>query len=244
MSLSIKILYVMYTVCPQGGFLQFSITWGDKVSFWSQSLNKLTSVKSFFIYNSFCSYSLLTHHFYTFPSTWKTALVLRLPKCGFLTWLSDFRPINILFVLSKEFKRLICAQFVDYLDFGSLCSSNQSGFRKFRSTATALTKIIDDIHLGVERSRFSISVLVDFSKAFDTISHDILLHRLRLKFGLSSTACRMFGSFLSGADWPLWQCGNCREDLFCECEALIRNQRLFQRLRGVLKSFSVELRLF
>jgi hypothetical protein len=146
--------------------------------------------------------SVITHLFNfsittsTFPSAWKTALVLPLPKCGSPTGLSDFRPISILPVLFKGFERLICNQFVDYLDSGRLLSPYQSGFRNCRSTATALTKIKDDIHLGVERLRFSISVLLDFSKAFDSMSHDLLLHKLRFKFGLSSTACRLFGSFL------------------------------------------------
>jgi hypothetical protein len=54
---------------------------------------------------------------------------------------------------------------------------------------------MDDIHLGVERSGFSISVQFDFSKAFDSMSHDLLL-LLGFKFGLSSTVCRLFGSFL------------------------------------------------
>jgi hypothetical protein len=48
--------------------------------------------------------------------------------------------------------------------------------------ATALTKIMDDIHLEVERSVFSISALLDFTKAFDCMSHDLLLHKLKLKF--------------------------------------------------------------
>jgi hypothetical protein len=91
---------------------------------------------------------------------------------------------------------LICDKFVDYLDFGGLLSPYQSGFRKYRSTATALTKIMDDIHLGLERSEFSISVLLDFSTAFDSMSHDLLMHKLRFKIGLSSAACRLFGSFL------------------------------------------------
>jgi hypothetical protein len=51
---------------------------------------------------------------------------------------------------------LVCDQFVNYLDSGGLLSPYQSGYRKFRSTATALTKKLDDIHLGV-----------DFSRAFD-----------------------------------------------------------------------------
>jgi hypothetical protein len=62
---------------------------------------------------------------------------------------------------------LLCDQFVDYLDSGGLLSPYQSGLRKFCSIYTALTKIIDEIRLGVEKSRFSISVLLDFSKAFE-----------------------------------------------------------------------------
>jgi hypothetical protein len=59
--------------------------------------------------------------------------------------------------------KLICDQFVDYLDSGGFLLPYQSRFRKFRIVPTALTKIMDDIHLGVERSGFSISVRLDFS---------------------------------------------------------------------------------
>jgi hypothetical protein len=59
-----------------------------------------------------------------------------------------------------------------------LLSPYQSGFRKIRSSATALSKILDDIHLEVERSGFLISVLLGFSKAFYSISKDLLQHKL------------------------------------------------------------------
>jgi hypothetical protein len=87
-----------------------------------------------------------------------------LRKCDSPTGLSDFRPIIILPILSKELDKLICDQFVDYLDSDGLLSPYQSRFRKFRSTATALSKILDNIHL--ESSEFSKSVLLDFSIAF------------------------------------------------------------------------------
>jgi hypothetical protein len=83
---------------------------------------------------------------------------------------------------------LICDQFVDYLDSGGLFSAYQSGFRKFCSNALT--------NLGVDRLGFLISVLLDFSKAFDSMLHDLLPLNLRFKFGLSSTACWLFGCFL------------------------------------------------
>jgi hypothetical protein len=51
----------------------------------------------------------------------------------------------------------------------------QPGFRRFHSTATAWTSIMDDIHLSVERSDFSVTILLDFSKAFDSMVHGLLL---------------------------------------------------------------------
>jgi hypothetical protein len=69
--------------------------------------------------------------------------------------------------LSKGFERLLCDQFVDYFDSGGLFLTYQSGLRKFCSIYTVLTKIMDGIHLGVERSEFLISVLLDFSNLFE-----------------------------------------------------------------------------
>jgi hypothetical protein len=53
---------------------------------------------------------------------------------------------------------------------------------------------MDDIHLRVERSSFSVAVLLDFSKAVDSMVHGLLLRKLRVKFGLSSKAGKLFGS--------------------------------------------------
>jgi hypothetical protein len=51
----------------------------------------------------------------------------------------------------------------------------------------------------VFRSQF----LLDFSTAFDSMAHDMLLWKLRFKFGLSSTVCRLFGSFSGRRAWKL-----------------------------------------
>jgi hypothetical protein len=63
---------------------------------------------------------------------------------------------------------------------------------------------MDDIHLRVERSSFSVTVMLDFSKAFDSMVHGLLLRKLRVKFGLPSTAGRLFDSSSRGVRRKLW----------------------------------------
>jgi hypothetical protein len=153
------------------------------------------------------SVSVLTHLFNfviapsSFPTAWRTVIVLPLPKSKAPTGLADFRSISILpSVLSKGIERILCDQVVEYIEFCGFLSRFQSGFRRFHSTAnyynTVLMSIMDDIYLSVERSGFSVAFLLDFSKAFDFMVHGLLLWKLRVKFGLSSTAWRLFGSFL------------------------------------------------
>jgi hypothetical protein len=101
--------------------------------------------------------SVLTHLFNlvifssSFLTAWKTAIVLPLPKYRALTSLAVFRPISNLPVLSKGIERILCDHFVEYIESCGFLSRFQSGFRRFPSKATALTIIMDDIHLSVER---------------------------------------------------------------------------------------------
>jgi retron-type reverse transcriptase len=134
----------------------------------------------------------------SFPSLWKTALVVPIPKSSGPAQVSDFRPISILPVLSKVMEKLLFDQMLEHLNTNNMLSEFQSGFRRSHSTATALTKILDDIHLAVEVDGFSVAVLLDFTKAFDSMSHALLLRKLKNNYGFSSTACRLIGSFLAG----------------------------------------------
>jgi Reverse transcriptase (RNA-dependent DNA polymerase) len=145
---------------------------------------------------------LLTHVFNyvimtsSFASFWKVRLVVPRPKSHGASQLADFRPMSILPVLLKITEKLMFDQMACYIEDNSLLFSFQSDFRKFHSTATALTKIFDDIPLVIERDGFSVTVLLDFSKAFDSMSHDLLFIKLKNRFGLSGTACRLVVSFL------------------------------------------------
>ena len=75
-------------------------------------------------------------------------------------------------------------------------SKFQSAYRRFHSCETALLRIQNDIFVSLDAGRST--ALLYLSAAFDTIYHNILLHRLQYWFGFSSTALNLLSSFLSG----------------------------------------------
>ena len=68
----------------------------------------------------------------------------------------------------------------------------QYGYRAGHSTETALIKVQSDILLNMDQQKVTQLVLIDFSPAFDTVDHDILLNIMNGSFGVSSTALNWF----------------------------------------------------
>ena len=132
-----------------------------------------------------------------FPENWKFALVRPLNKVPSPNKVEDFRPISILPALSKVLERLIHAQVVKFLDNNSKLHNFQSGFRKFHSTETALLRVTDDIRLAMDQRKCTILTLFDFSKAFDTVDHTVLLNKLAI-LGFSHNSLVWFKSYLLG----------------------------------------------
>ena len=91
----------------------------------------------------------------------------------------------------------------------------QSAYRKFHSTETALLKIHNDTLSSMDDGRVTAFTLLDFSAAFDTIDHTILLRRLDNWFWVSGKAWNWFKSYLTGISQRI-KLGNCpssRSDL-------------------------------
>ncbi|KAJ8732167.1 hypothetical protein PYW08_014897 [Mythimna loreyi] len=132
-----------------------------------------------------------------FPSLWRKAYVRPLPKVSNPTLSSHFRPISILPFLSKVLEACVHKQFSNFIYQNSLISPFQSGFRPGHSTVTALLKVTDDIRRGMEDTKVTILVLIDFSNAFNTVSHEILLSILS-NLMVSHEVLEWFSSYLQG----------------------------------------------
>lgn len=112
------------------------------------------------------------------PKVWKSAFVIPLLKGGDPTILNNYRPISKLSVLAKVLEFLVSEQVKEYLTTNSILSISQSGFRKKHSTTTAALKVINDIIEALDNKQCCLSLFIDFSKAIDTVDHDILIERL------------------------------------------------------------------
>ena len=84
-----------------------------------------------------------------------------------------------------------------YLELNNILSSFQSGFRPDHSTTSTVAKITDKIISNMERGQLTYAIYIDFSKAFDTIDHDILLNKLQ-HLGFTGKARSWFKSYLKG----------------------------------------------
>lgn len=134
-----------------------------------------------------------------FPSLWKKANVVPIPKKSVTSELKDFRPISILPFLSKVLERVVYRQLSQFLQSHSLLNSFQSGFRSAHSTSTALIKITDDIRLAMDGKQLTLLTLLDFSNAFNCVDHSILLAILR-SLNISLSVCDWFRSYLCGRE--------------------------------------------
>lgn len=131
-----------------------------------------------------------------FPSQWKQAIVRPIPKVANPTRTADFRPISILPGLSKCVERAVLEQATRFVESQGLSNPYQSGFRKGYSTQTALAEVLENIRENIDNREVTVMVLFDFSKAFDTVNHELLQRKLyKLKF--SRSAISWFRAYLA-----------------------------------------------
>ena len=115
----------------------------------------------------------------TFPLIWKTVEVTPIFKQGDHEKPENNRPISLLPILSKACERIALNQFVPYLESNKRLSSTQSGNKQFHSTETSLVHTTDAVLEAIDKKNTTAVVLLDMSKAFDSIHHNILLDKLR-----------------------------------------------------------------
>ena len=131
-----------------------------------------------------------------FPGDLKLATVIPLFKSGDHLKVNNYRPVSILPVLSKVLEKLMYNHLMAFIEKFKILYDFQFGFRKAHSTAMALISVYDQILKALQNESYSIGVYLDFSKAFDTINHDILFQKLQC-YGIRGIALEWIKSYMS-----------------------------------------------
>ena len=136
----------------------------------------------------------LTHG--KFPSKLKIAVVKPIYKSGDKTLFNNYRPISILPYISKILEKIVHCRIMEHIEANNIICPYQFGFRKGYSTYMPLLILQDKITTAFECQRLSCGVYLDLKKAFDTVDHEILLHKLQ-SYGITETFLSIIDSYLS-----------------------------------------------
>jgi hypothetical protein len=130
----------------------------------------------------------------TVPHAWKTANVTPIHKKGDKHNANNYRPISLLPVISKVLERCIYNKIIDHLI--PKLTNLQHGFLKNRSTTTQLLNVFSNINNILDNGDQTDVVYFDLSKAFDSVPHNLLLHKLK-SFGICGNLLKWITSYLT-----------------------------------------------
>ena len=117
----------------------------------------------------------------TFPDTLKIAQVVPVHKKNSTLAKGNYRPVSLLPVVSKVFERAIYSQLMEY--FESKFNPLLSAFRPGYGCNTILLKIVEDWRQILDQNKHLAAILMDLSKAFDCLPHDLLILKLQYEYG-------------------------------------------------------------
>lgn len=129
-----------------------------------------------------------------FPSLWKKSVIVPILKSGDASVVTNYRPVSLLCGFSKVFEIVVHTRMLFY--FRQKLTPLQHGFLSGRSVQTNLCSFLDFCAPCVLNRGQVDTIYFDMTKAFDKVSHKLLLHKLFL-YGLSPKLCEWFQSYLS-----------------------------------------------
>lgn len=146
-----------------------------------------------------------------FPDNMKIAKVIPLFKSGSKDNVNNYRPISILPVFSKIVEKTLSVRLIDFLEKNNLLVNSQHGFRKDRSTDTALLDFTQYVYRCLEDKINVVGLFLDLSKAFDSLSHHILVDKLKY-IGIRGPPLKLFTNYLANRKQVV-HCNNNKSDI-------------------------------
>ena len=131
------------------------------------------------------------------PTNWKVAKVIPLHKKDDKKLMKNYRPISLLSVPGMALEKIVALQIEEFFEENSILGSFQFGFQRNENTISELLTVFDTLLEAKELKKEIIVLLYDFSAAFDTVSHEVLLAKLKM-YGFDTVSMNWMKSFLDG----------------------------------------------
>ena len=129
------------------------------------------------------------------PRDWKSANIVPVFKKGCKNNACNYRPISLTSLVMKVYERVIKAELlprvIDKID------TRQHGFLPSKSCETQLIPYCDMLARNLNKGSRTDVIYFDFAKAFDSVNHDIILQKLKHKFGIDGLLLKFFVEYLS-----------------------------------------------
>lgn len=130
------------------------------------------------------------------PSIWKTANVCPVFKKGKRFEAINYRPVSLTCICCKIMEHIVTSHIMNHAYKNNILYQMQHGFRKQLSCETQLVEFIDDITKNLDNGQQTDCLIMDFSKAFDKVSHSLLIHKLD-HYGIKGKTNAWIKGFLS-----------------------------------------------
>ena len=132
----------------------------------------------------------------TLPEDWRNANIAPIFKKGNRHLAENYRPVSLTSISCKLLEHIICKHLLTHFENHKILSSLNHGFRSGFSCETQLLVTVDDLMKSFDQGKQTDVVILDFSKAFDTVPHDKLLAKLS-SFGINGCLLSWFEAFLT-----------------------------------------------
>ena len=130
----------------------------------------------------------------TFPDKWKEANIVPIHKKGSTKEAANYRSVSLLPLFGKVLERIVCD--ILFTHVRTSLSEEQHGFIPHRSCETNLATLVGAGWQAISNGTQLDCIYTDFSAAFQSVDHRLLLHKLECSYSISGPALALLGSFL------------------------------------------------
>lgn len=132
-----------------------------------------------------------------FPDRLKLSYGIPVHKGGDKLSLDNYRLLSIINNIAKLLEMCIKSRLCTHLDANKIISPKQFGFREGLSAEDAMYEVVSTVYHAIDSNKKQMAIFLDLAKAFDTVSHNLLLDKLH-KYGVRGVAYELFASYLHG----------------------------------------------